>query len=99
MTFIISLNILLLNHIIINHKFIGANMKKQPQISILVLILVGTLLVACNDESDNVITSSKFGDDFQSLTSLEGTVWVHHPDTDPQGQNWFNLGHSPSNLI
>jgi hypothetical protein len=60
----------------------------------LIPILIGTLLIACN-ESDVVTKTNKPNDHFQNLTSLEGTVWVHHPDTDPESENWFNIWHNP----
>ena len=56
--------------------------------------LIAILLVGCLD-NDNA-TKVKEKENLQGLSSLEGTVWVHHPDTDPEAYNWFNLYHSPS---
>jgi len=62
------------------------------------LILCGLIIFAsCNDADVSTPDASKKNDKFLNgpLTSLEGTVWIHHPDTDPESQNWFNLFHSP----
>ena len=58
--------------------------------------LIAILLVGCLD-NDNA-TKVKEKENLQGLSSLEGTVWVHHPDTDTsvQSVNWFNLGHNPA---
>jgi len=61
------------------------------------LILLGCVFFAsCLD--DNVTSpETKKNDKFQNgtLTSLEGTVWIHHPDTDPESYNWVHLVFSP----
>jgi len=58
--------------------------------------LIAILLVGCLD-NDNA-TKVKEKENLQGLSSLEGTVWVHHPDTDTslQSNGWFHLGHNPS---
>ena len=58
------------------------------------LVLIGTIFfIACNNNDDAV--KSPKNPVFQSDNPLAGTVWVHHPDTDPESANWFNLEHSP----
>ena len=64
------------------------------------MLLLSTIFLllfftACAD-NDDVTTTKKSKDNPQGASSLEGTVWVHHPDTDPDSQNWFNLHHSPN---
>jgi len=71
---------------------------KYLKITNLFLILLGCVFLAsCLD--DNVTSpETKKNDKFQNgtQTSLEGTVWVHHPDTDPESTNWFNFYQNPS---
>jgi len=58
------------------------------------LILCGLIIFAsCNDADVSTPDASKKNDKFLNgpLTSLEGTVWIHHPDTDPESNNWLNV--------
>ena len=69
------------------------NLKKTS-----LLILLGLIIfTACNDENATSHKESKKNDSFQNgtLTSLEGTVWMHHPHTDIESYNWLNLIHRP----
>ena len=66
-------------------------MKSYPQI--VAVALISILLLAC-ENSDN---ATKVNENLQGLTSLEGTEWVYHPDTDPESVNWFNITHNPKN--
>ncbi|MCL2039126.1 MAG: hypothetical protein FWG85_01705 [Bacteroidetes bacterium] len=68
-------------------------MKSYSQI--VAVALMSILLLACED-SDNA-TKVKEKETLQTLSSLEGTEWVHHPDTDPESINWFNNSHNPKN--
>ena len=66
----------------------------------LTIILIGFIFFACKDNWDTDTISSN-----PAPNSLDGSVWVHHPDTENlSGQlppdnfyNWFNLGHSLNN--
>ena len=62
----------------------------------LCIILTGFVFFGCKDDGDVVTTTQKKTDSFQAPETLEGSVWVHHPDTDPESSNWFNLRHSPN---
>ena len=65
------------------------------------LILVGLIFfTSCNDADVTNSAASKKNDKFLNgpLTSLEGTVWIHHPDTDIESANWFNIQQSPINF-
>ena len=50
-------------------------------------------MLACEDNTTQPI--KKTSDQPQSPTSLDGTVWVHHPDTDPLSENWVSIGMRP----
>ena len=67
-------------------------MKKL--VSFLLIVLIGTTFVAC-DNNDNVTQAVK-NDNLQQSNPLAGTVWVHHPDTDPDSWDWLNLIYSPN---
>jgi len=51
------------------------------------------LFIGCEDNT--MQPTKKSTDQLQAPTSLEGTVWEHHPDTDPESYNWLNLGLKP----
>ena len=70
--------------------YIGKNIMKHLLYTPLIVVF---LLIGCQD--DPAPPKQKPTDQPQTPTSLEGTVWVHHPDTDTNGFNWFNLGQNP----
>ena len=59
-------------------------------------LIVVFLLIGCQD--DPAPQKQKPTDQPQTPTSLEGSVWVHHPDTDTNSNNWFNVGHNFGNF-
>ena len=59
-----------------------------------IIVFAFFFLSACEDNT--MQPPKKQADQLQSPTSLEGTVWVHHPDTDPESLNWFLTDFMPA---
>jgi len=58
-----------------------------------IIVFAFFFLSACEDNT--MQPPKKQADQLQSPASLEGTVWVHHPDTDPESLNWVSTTMRP----
>jgi hypothetical protein len=61
------------------------------------IVLLGTILLGCKD-TENVTQPIIKSPPVSEWSSLDGTVWIHHPETDIYGQNWIHLPWAPINL-
>jgi hypothetical protein len=64
------------------------------------LIVIVLFTASCKDDGVAVNNHPKKPDAVlggaETPISLEGTVWIHHPDTDPENyDNWFSRCHIP----
>ena len=69
-------------------------MKYPLMVAFIFSFLFG--FIACNNDDDVTKSPQKPTEELQAPSSLEGTVWVHHPDTDSDINapiKWFHLMH------
>ena len=86
-----------------NIAFLKTQCRTTGMLLFSTIFLLLFTLPACVD-NEVPPPSAKPKDALQGANPLEGTVWVHHPDTDPEGWKspvtaWFNIWHSPAHVM